>query len=167
MSSTLKDIGIGLAAGTAGGEALKRTAQFMWDRTDATNKLREQAIEPRDPFIVLAQKVWPVLAGKKPTHAQEKQFETGVMTALGAGGGVAYVLLARRWPLEWLLGGALFGAAFYLIEDEAMGPALGLAGDNRKYPAEAHVRGLAAHLAFGIVAAGVARLLGVKSKSGR
>jgi len=127
--------------------------------------LREQAIEPRDPFIVLAQKVWPVLAGKKSTPAQEKQFETGVMTALGAGGGVAYVLLARRWPLGWLLGGAVFGTAFYLIEDEAMGPALGLAGDNTKYPAEAHVRGLAAHLAFGLVAAGVARLLSVKSRN--
>lgn len=53
---------------------------------------------------------------------------------------------------------------FYLVEDEGMGPALGLAGENRKYPAEAHVRGLVAHLAFGIVAAGVARLLGVKSE---
>lgn len=167
MSSTLQDIGIGLTAGTAGGEALKRTAQFLWDHTDPKNKLREKAIEPRDPFIVLAQRVWPLFSGKNPTRARQKQFETGVMTALGAGGGIAYVLLARRWPFGWLLGGTIFGAVFYLLEDEGMGPALGLAGDNRKYPAEAHVRGLVAHLAFGIVAAGVARLLGVKSKRGR
>ena len=164
MASTLRDIGIGLAAGTAGGEALKRTAQFMWDNTDPKNRLREEAIEPRDPFIVLAQRVWPVVTGNKPTRAQEKMFETGVMTSLGAAGGIAYVMLARRWPLGWLLGGTLFGTVFYLVEDEGMGPALGLAGDNRKYPAEAHVRGLVAHLAFGIVAAGVARLLGVKSE---
>ncbi|MBA2270379.1 MAG: DUF1440 domain-containing protein [Verrucomicrobiota bacterium] len=164
MASTLRDIGIGLAAGTAGGEALKRTAQLMWDNTDPKNRLREEAIEPRDPFIVLAQRVWPLFSGKNPTRAQEKKFETGVMTALGAGGGIAYVLLARRWPFGWLLGGTLFGAVFYLVEDEGMGPALGLAGDNRKYPVEAHVRGLVAHLAFGIVAAGVARLLGVKSE---
>ena len=162
MSPILKDIGIGLTAGTLGGEALKRTAQFMWDNTDPKNKAREEAIEPRDPFIIMAQKVLPVVTGKKPTHAQEKQFETGVMTALGAGGGIAYVLLARRWPLGWLLGGAIFGTVFYLIEDEGMGPALGLAGDNTKYPVEAHVRGFAAHLAFGLVAAGVARLLGVR-----
>ncbi|HSH39030.1 MAG TPA: hypothetical protein VK993_09610 [Chthoniobacterales bacterium] len=167
MSSTLQDIGIGLVAGTAGGEALKRTAQLMWDNTDVKNRLREETIEPRDPFIVLAQRVWPALTGDKPTRAQQKLFETGVMTALGAGSGVAYVLLARRWPFGWLLGGTIFGTVFYLIEDEGMGPALGLAGDNRKYPAEAHVRGLVAHLAFGLVAAGVARLLGVKSKRGR
>lgn len=167
MSSTLQDIGIGLAAGTVGGEALKRTAQLLWDNTDPKKKLREEAIEPRDPFIVLAQRVWPLFSEKSPTRAQQKQFETGVMTALGAGGGVAYVLLARRWPFGWLLGGTIFGTVFYLLEDEGMGPALGLAGDNRKYPAEAHVRGLVAHLAFGLVAAGVARLLGVKPGNSR
>ena len=62
---------------------------------------------------------------------------------------------------------SIFGTVFYLLEDEGMGPAMGLAGDNRKYPAEAHVRGFVAHLAFGLVAAGVARLLGVTPKSRR
>ena len=167
MSSTLRDIGIGLAAGTAGGEALKRTAQLMWDNTDPKNRAREEAIEPRDPFIVLSQKAWPLVFDRKPTATEQKRFETGVMTALGAGGGIAYVLLARRWPFGWLLGGTIFGTVFYLLEDEGMGPAMGLAGDNRKYPAEAHVRGFVAHLAFGLVAAGVARLLGVTPKSRR
>lgn len=97
MPPTLRDIGIGLAAGAAGGEALKRTAQLMWENTDPKNKLREEAIEPRDPFIVLAQRVFPLISGKSPTRAQEKMFETGVMTALGAGGGIAYVMLAWRW----------------------------------------------------------------------
>jgi hypothetical protein len=63
--------------------------------------------------------------------------------------------------------GAVFGALFYLIEDEGMGPAMGLFGDNTKYPLEARARGLAAHMAFGLAAAGVARLLGVKSKARR
>jgi hypothetical protein len=167
MSSTLKDIGIGVAAGTVGGQALKQTAQLMWEHTSAENIAKEQSIEPRDPFIVLAQRLGRVVFDKTPTQAQQKQFETAVMTVLGAGAGVAYVAAARRWPLGWLAGGAVFGALFYLVEDEGMGSAMGLFGDNTKYPLEARARGLAAHMAFGIAAAGVARLLGVKPEARR
>ncbi len=77
------------------------------------------------------------------------------------GVGTAYVAAARRWPLGWLSGGIVFGTLFWIVEDEAVGPALGLAGDNSQYPAEAHLRGLAAHIAFGIAAAGVVKALGV------
>jgi len=163
MSTTLKDIGIGLTAGTIGGEALKRSAQSMWEYTSLANKSREQAIEPRDPFIVLAQRLGRFFFDKKPTKTQQEMFETAVVTTVTAGAGVAYVMLARRWPLGWLAGGAIFGAAFFLVEDEGMGTAMGLFGDVRKYPPEAHVRGLVAHVAFGIAAAGVARFLGVTS----
>lgn len=41
----------------------------MSDNTDPKNRLREEAIEPRDPFIVLAQRVWPLVCGKSPTRA--------------------------------------------------------------------------------------------------
>ncbi len=164
MSTTLKDIGIGLTAGLVGGEALKRSAQFMWEQASITNRARELAIEPRDPFIVLAQRLGRLVLDKKPTKKQQELFETAVVTTVTAGAGVGYVMLARRWPLGWLAGGALFGAAFFLVEDEGMGTAMGLFGDARKYPAEAHLRGLVAHVAFGSVAAGIARALGVRSE---
>ena len=125
---------VGTVAGMAGGQALDRVAQFMYDRTDPENVRRETEVEPRDPFVVLTQKV--------------------------AGAGTAYVAASRRWSLGWLAGGALFGTLFWLIEDEGVGPALGLAGDNTKYPVEAHVRGLVAHVAFGVTAALVTNMLG-------
>jgi hypothetical protein len=111
MSSTLKDIGIGVVAGTVGNQALQQAAQVMWDHTSVENIAKEQAIEPRDPFIVLAQRLGRTVFDKTPTRAQQKQFETAVMTTLGAAAGVAYVMAARRWPLGWLAGGGGFRCA--------------------------------------------------------
>ncbi len=56
----------------------------------------------------------------------------------------------------------------YLLTDLAAGAAagivggmaLGLAGDNTEYPLEAHLRGLAAHVVFGVVTAGLLKASG-------
>jgi hypothetical protein len=77
------------------------------------------------------------------------------------------VATARRWPFGWLTGGLLFGTLFWLVEDEGMGPLMGLSGDNSKYPMEAHLRGLTAHAAFGVTAALVAKTLGVTNHARR
>ena len=37
---------------------------------------------------------------------------------------------------------------------------MGLAGDTTKYPLEAHLRGLAAHVVFGVVTAGLLKASG-------
>lgn len=154
MSDFSNDIGAGAAAGVVGGMALLGASQVFYDLTRPEDIAREQAIEPRDPFIVLAQKL-QTSTGKEMTPHQEKVFEQTVATGLGAAMGAAYALTARKWGLGWLAGGAAFGALFWLVEDEGLGPALGLAGDNTKYPLEAHLRGLAAHVVFGVVTAGL------------
>jgi hypothetical protein len=86
---------------------------------------------------------------------------------LGAGMGIAYVLAARRWPLGWLTGGATFGALYFLLMDEGVSPALGLVGDNKRYPWQSHARGFAAHMAFGVATGMVGALLGVHGKKRR
>lgn len=164
MASLLKDMAVGSMAGMIGIMAHVGTAQFMWDWTKRTNPetiKREQEIEPKDPFPILADKLGAVI-GMTPTEAQERQFEQYVTVGTGATMGALYAITARRWPLGWIAGGVLFGTLFWAIEDETMGPALGLAGDNSQYPMEAHVRGWAAHVAFGIVTAALVRSFGVR-----
>lgn len=156
----LKNALIGSVAGLVGGQALERVAQFMYDRTDPANVRRETQIEPRAPFIVLTQKAAQQL-GVTVSEENQKAWETAIKTVLVMGTGAAYVATARRWPLGWLAGGLVFGTLFWLVEDEGVGPLMGLAGDNTKYPVEAHLRGLAAHAAFGVTAALVAKTLGV------
>ncbi len=152
MANLLRDVVAGAAAGVAGGVALAGAAQTLYDLTKPKDVQREQEMEPRDPFIVLAQKLQKATGAEMTPH-QEKVFEQSVVTGLSATMGAAYALAARAWPLGWLGGGVVFGTLFWLAEDEGMGPALGLAGDNAKYPLEAHLRGMVAHIVFGVVTA--------------
>lgn len=151
-NKTSSDLAVGAFAGIIGGFALAGAAQTIYSLTSQKNIAEETSIEPRDPFIVLAEKL-EKLTGKTLNGRQKKIFEQCAATALSVTAGVSYALLASKWNLNWLMGGAVFGGLFWAIGDEGILPVLGLAGDNKKYPLEAHARGLAAHVVFGIVTA--------------
>lgn len=154
MANLLTDMAAGAAAGIVGGMALGGTAAFLYDLASPKDVAREQAIEPRNPFVVLAQRL-EGSAGIEKDPRREKLFELAVSTTVSASTGALYAATARKWSLGWLAGGAVFGALFWAIEDEGLGTAMNLVGDNTKYPLEAHLRGLAAHVAFGVVTAGL------------
>jgi uncharacterized membrane protein YagU involved in acid resistance len=58
-------------------------------------------------------------------------------------------------PARHLAEGAAFGAAVWLLVDEAANVALGLTPGPAKFPWQAHARGLAGHLTLGLVTEGV------------
>ncbi len=146
------DLAVGAIAGIIGGFALAGAAQSLYSLTSRKKIAEETLIEPKDPFIVLAKK-FEKLRGKNLNDRQKKIFEQGAATALSVTAGVSYALLASKWKLSWSMGGAVFGGLFWALGDEGILPVLGLSGDNTKYPLEAHARGLAAHVVFGIVTA--------------
>lgn len=154
MKTSENNVAAGALAGMIGGFALSGAAQSIYALTDQQDKDRESAIEPRDPFIVLARKL-QAATGIQADEKQEKLFEQVTATSISAAAGVAWSLVARRWPLGWVAGGLAFGALFWAVEDEGMNSVMGLVGDNTKYPPEAHLRGLAAHAVFGLVTAGL------------
>ena len=51
------------------------------------------------------------------------------------------------------------GAAMSLVVDEGMTPLLGFSAPNREYPFVTHLRGFAAHLAFGLGVAATAETI--------
>lgn len=159
FNETSANLALGAISGIIGGFALAGAAQTIYSLTSPKKIAEETAIEPRDPFIVLAEKL-EKLTGKKLNESQKKIFEQSMVTALSATAGVCYTLLAGKWKLNWLMGGIVFGAIFWAVEDEGISPLAGLAGDNTKYPLEAHVRGLAAHTVFGIVTAAFVKAAG-------
>lgn len=150
--NTPADLAIGAISGIIGGFALAGAAQTLYSLTNPKVIAQETKIESKDPFIVLAEKLEKV-SGKKMTERQKKIFEQCVAAAISATAGISYSLLESKWNLNWLLGGVAFGALFWAIEDEGISPLLGLVGNNKKYPVEAHIRGLVAHVIFGIVTA--------------
>lgn len=160
-NNTSERLAVGALAGIIGGFALAGAAQTIYSLTSPKTIAEETAIEPRDPFIVLAEKL-EKLTGKNLNDRQKKIFEQSAATALSVTAGVSYALLASKWNLNWLMGGLVFGALFWAVEDEGMSPLLGLVGDNTKYPLEAHLRGLAAHVIFGIVTAAFVKAAGTE-----
>jgi len=78
----------------------------------------------------------------------------------GAAFGALYGVAARRLGVPALLGGALFGAAIWLVNDEGLVPALGISRKPWDYPASTHVKALASHLVYGTATGAGVRLLG-------
>lgn len=163
MASILKTAAVGTAAGLAATQVMDKVSSYMYQRTDPEKIEQEQASEEREPPKVLIDKLERQL-GVKLTKEQEIRFAKLVHYGTGLSAAAAYMLVARRWPLGWFTGGLAFGTLFWAVFDEGVSPAMGLVGDNTKYPIEAHVRGLAAHVAFGIAAAAVVQTLGAASK---
>lgn len=64
-------------------------------------------------------------------------------------------LRRRRSGLRPVPAGLVMGTAMSLVADETITPALGFSAPNRAYPLSTHLRGLAAHLAFGLAVAAV------------
>ncbi len=156
MSKELNNAAAGGLAGIAGGLALGGAAQIIYNLTSPAAIEKEQKIEPRHPFIVLAQKL-ETLAGREKSDYLEKVLEATVITVTSVLTGALYSSVEKKLPGNWLAGAVLFGTTFWLVDDEGLGSAMGLVGDNKKYPAEAHVRGLLAHIVFGVVTAAVYR----------
>ncbi len=70
--------------------------------------------------------------------------------ALGIAPAALYSAFRGRTSLLSAGRGSLFGLGLFLIQDEGLNTFLGVAADPRRYPWQAHVRGLIAPLLFGI-----------------
>ncbi|HEX8232515.1 MAG TPA: DUF1440 domain-containing protein [Caulobacteraceae bacterium] len=84
---------------------------------------------------------------------------TAVHYATGAGLGVLYALLARRWSAVTAGFGVGYGLAVALVLDETIVPALRLAPPPHKTPPSTHLYGLAAHAVFGAALEGSRRAM--------
>lgn len=70
--------------------------------------------------------------------------------AMGATSGALYGSAAELAPQVKVAAGAPFGAAVWLIADEAVVPALGLSKGPTEYPLSTHASALASHLVYGL-----------------
>lgn len=146
------DLVKGVIAGAIGTWSMEKVTGFLWRREDpAAQERYEEVTEGRYPPARMAEKVERVL---DLGLGEEKRMmlAQGLHWGYGIGAGAAYALLRRRVPRAALGQGLVFGAAFSLVGDELMTALTGLAEPPQVYPWQAHARGLAGHLAFGLAA---------------
>lgn len=84
------------------------------------------------------------------TKNEKKLAEPLMHYAMGATSGMIYGATAEIEPLSTLGAGIPFGTAVWLIGDEGVVPALGLAKPWTAYPLSTHAYALSSHLVYGL-----------------
>lgn len=149
--NALADAVIGAAAGVAASWVMGQATSYLYKHESKEAKQQEE--ETRDgkmAYGVAAEKA-AELAGTELSDEQRKTYGSAIHWGLGVGAGAAYGAMRHRVPgVAWGRGIA-FGLAFWLLVDEAGNTALGLTPPPQEFPWQAHTRGLAGHLVFGVV----------------
>lgn len=153
--TVLTDALAAAAAGLAGTKAMEQVASRLMALESEADQQREQKVRPGPPFGLAARNLAHRILGVDLD--EDQQVKAGVAFHYGAGLAWAPVhqQLRRRTGLGPITAGLETGASQSLVLDEAIAPAIGASAPNRDYPLSTHLRGLRAHLAYGLVIAAV------------
>ena len=163
--SVAADLLKGAIAGAIGVWVMDRVDWFMFRHEDPAARRRTRDVRPggRDPAHVIAGEA-ARLMGVELSSPRQNPAGLGVHYSLGIMPGALYGTLRDRVPGLGAGRGLLYGLGMFVVEDELINPALGVAAGPRRYPWQAHARGLVAHLVLGFVTDGV---LDILNKAGR
>lgn len=146
------DLAQGVFAGALATWVMESVSSFLYQREDPDAREREDQVrQGKAPFVVAAEKT-AELTGQPLTEEQKSKLGMVFHWGLGLGAGAAYAALRRRRPFLGWGQGLVFGALFFLLVDEGLNTVLGLTPKPAAYPWQAHARGLAAHLVYGVAA---------------
>lgn len=142
----------GALAGAAAVWAMDQVDWFLYNRERPETRARTTKARPRglDPAHALANTAAEA-AGRRLRPAQPHPAGLAVHYGLGIGAGALYGAASNRLPAIGTGWGLLYGAGVFLIHDEAINSATGLAGRPTEYPWQDHARGLVAHLVYGAI----------------
>jgi uncharacterized membrane protein YagU involved in acid resistance len=129
---------------------------YMMEPEDVRKK--EDAVRPGPPYEIAAKKT-AALFNKDLKDEQLKKAGMAFHYGLGLGWAPLYPILKHKVNSSPWLNGLITGASLSLIVDEGLTPALGYSAPNRQYPWQTHLRAFAAHVAYGLVVAGVYEML--------
>ena len=157
LPRTLVDAGLSAAAGYLGTKAMEPVSMKLYDLEPTAARAREDAVRPGPPYRIAAQKL-STLAGFKLSEKQLDRLSLVFHYGLAVQWAPLYPLLRRRTSMGPVASGLVTGAAMSVVADELMTPAFGFSAPNLDYPLVTHVRGVAAHLVFGLAVAAVVEI---------
>ena len=103
-----------------------------------------------DATVKAAEAISEAVFDHELTKSEEKIAGPAVHYAMGATSGAIYGAMAELAPLATVGAGLPFGAAVWLVADEAALPALGLAKSPTEVPLSKHAYALASHFVYGL-----------------
>ncbi len=155
----------GLLAGVAGGllaSFLMEQFQALWTKVSAEAQEAITGEKPRKSqakptTVKAADAISKQVLGRKIPKKNQKLAGEAMHYAKGTTSAAIYGTLAEYAPFITVGEGAPFGAAVWLVADEASLPALGLSKTPDKIPVATHVYAFASHLVYGVVTEAIRR----------
>lgn len=158
-TSTSNELLKGAMAGALATWIMDRVTTFMYQHEPNTAPLIEdRARHGQTAYETAAEKLARSL-GRELSPEERHRLGLAIHWALGIAAGAAYAAVGRRIPAFRGAGGAKFGTAFWAAVDEGLVSLLRLTPQPKAFPWETHARGLAGHVAYGIVADRTLRVL--------
>lgn len=145
----LLDLALSPVAGYVATKAMEPVSMKPYELESPADREREDAVRPGPPYRIAAEKT-AALLGLTPSDDQLDKASLAFHYGWAISWAPLYALLRRRTALAPVPAGLATGAAMSLLADEIMTPALGFSARNRQYPLATHVRGVVAHLVFGV-----------------
>lgn len=155
----LNDLVRGALAGAVATWAMGGVTTYMYKRQDPAARDREMAVTGGETSLKRAATKFARLTRIQLDETRKRRLAVAIHWAFGIGAGAAYAVARRRARWANAGQGLGFGTVFWLTADEGLVPLLGLSEGPLAYPWQSHARGLAGHLAFGVVADTVLDLL--------
>jgi hypothetical protein len=152
LTDVTEDLVVAALAGYLATKAMEPVSMKLYELESEKDRQREDAARPGPPYEIAAKKT----AASVGVELQGKALERASLAmhyGLALSWSPLYVVLRRTRGTDPLLAGLGTGAAMSLVADEAMTPLLGYSAPNRAYPLATHMRGLLAHLVFGLAVA--------------
>ncbi len=136
----MKNVLLGVLAGTLGGLAMKAVVRFVDPASFGLST---------ETDAKTAHEIWRRMGWKPLSDRRAAQIGAAMHYGFAAGSGALYAAVGERWPALRTGGGAAFGAALWLVGDELAVSVSGLE-DPRRTPLLSHVSALGAHVLYGV-----------------
>ncbi len=116
--------------------------------SEEEKKPKKKKEEPAN--VKAAEEISEAVFDHKLTKSEKESAGEAVHYAMGATSGLIYGIASEIAPITTVGLGLPFGAAVWLVADDVVVPALGLAKPATEYPLSTHAYALVSHLVYGL-----------------
>jgi hypothetical protein len=140
----------GAVAGVCATWVMGQVTSYLYEHESQPTRQREDAARGGEAAFSTAAGKLARAARVELTRDQRETAGRAMHWSIGVGAVIGYALVRRRYRPAAALHGVVFGLAFFALVDELLNPLLGFTPGPRAFPWQAHARGLAGHVAFGV-----------------
>lgn len=148
-TSIFKGAVAGLIGGLVASYVMSRYQSLVTKISESEKEQKSEEKKEEPATVKAAKEISEGVFGHKLTKKEKEPAGEAVHYAMGATSGLIYGAAAEALPMATVGAGLPFGAAVWLIADDVVVPALGLAKPATEYPLSTHAYALSSHLVYG------------------